>query len=432
MSTAEPGRPDLPVPEEDLERFDMIMQNGFKDNATWVSYNFYGDRFAAGSVDGKIRVFNRHSDGTWRLCDTWAAHGGEVLEVQWLPPTVYPNLIASLGIEGRFCLWAEDPGAAPGRRFSSRTSNTAGGSRAAFELRNQGAAPQAYRSFSIKHDENTRHTYLALLAADGMLTVLENEAPENLQEWTDVDKFQVCPKPARGEEQAFRVRFDPNDMVCYTALRAGVPAESLGLVVAAMNTCKLYRTRDASFSVGSTSGKEFYLAAELLGHTGLVRDVAWANGNIRGYDIIATACSDGFVRIFRVDTPFDLDDGKAWADSDIEHHEDNSQGYSSRGGLHDQSRASHSGIGAGLARAGPGGDRSAAPGQQGVIAHVIHEVGKHEKNRIPIWRVNFTWDGQILGSSGDDGKLVLYRKKPNGTWAKYSELGVDKAPMVEA
>ena len=55
----------------------------------------------------------------------------------------------------------------------------------------------------------------------------------------------------------------------------------------------------------ATSVKEFYLAAELPGHKGMVRDVAWAPGNIRGYDVIATACQDGFVRVFRLETPID-------------------------------------------------------------------------------------------------------------------------------
>jgi len=41
----------------------------------------------------------------------------------------------------------------------------------------------------------------------------------------------------------------------------------------------------------------------LKGHRGLVRDVAWAPGNIRGYDVVATACKDGFVRVFQVTTP---------------------------------------------------------------------------------------------------------------------------------
>jgi nucleoporin SEH1 len=82
-----------------------------------------------------------------------------------------------------------------------------------------------------------------------------------------------------------------------------------------MDTVKVYRSRDVvttSYGVQSTK-KEFYLAAEVPGHRGLVRDVAWAPGNIRGYDMIATACQDGYARVFRLETPYSEDDGKSWS-----------------------------------------------------------------------------------------------------------------------
>ena len=124
----------------------------------------------------------------------------------------------------------------------------------------------------MKHNEETRHTYLALLSTDGRLTVSENDQPENLSEYTSIDEFTVAPKPSRGEELAFRVRFDPNPEPCYTALRAGVPSDSLGLVVAAMDTVRVYRSRDiVATSIGiQQTQKEFYLAVELPGHRGLV------------------------------------------------------------------------------------------------------------------------------------------------------------------
>jgi nucleoporin SEH1 len=73
-----------PSPSDEKPSFDLNLQHGHKDLVRAVAFNTYGDRCATGSVDGKIRVFNRHKDGTWRLCDTWSAHGGEVLEVSSL------------------------------------------------------------------------------------------------------------------------------------------------------------------------------------------------------------------------------------------------------------------------------------------------------------------------------------------------------------
>lgn len=66
---------------EEKAQFELVMEHGHQDLVQAVAFNSYGDRCATGSVDGKIRVFNRHKHGIWRLCDTWTAHGGEILEV---------------------------------------------------------------------------------------------------------------------------------------------------------------------------------------------------------------------------------------------------------------------------------------------------------------------------------------------------------------
>lgn len=77
-----PNLDDVPSLTDEGTAFDLIA-HGHRDLVQAVAFNVYGDRFATGSVDGKIRVFNRHKDGTWRLCDNWGAHPGEVLEVSF-------------------------------------------------------------------------------------------------------------------------------------------------------------------------------------------------------------------------------------------------------------------------------------------------------------------------------------------------------------
>jgi nucleoporin SEH1 len=71
-----------PPPIDDLPRFESIIKHGHQDLVQAVAFNGHGDRCATGSVDGKIRVFNRHKDGVWRHCDSWGAHAGEILEVR--------------------------------------------------------------------------------------------------------------------------------------------------------------------------------------------------------------------------------------------------------------------------------------------------------------------------------------------------------------
>ncbi|KAF8863213.1 WD40 repeat-like protein [Acephala macrosclerotiorum] len=393
----------------------MLLQHGHKDMVEAAAFNAYGDRFASSSVDGKIKVYNRHRDGSWNMCDTWGAHTAEIIQIQWLPPTIHPNLLSSIGTDGKFKLWVEDLTLAPnkGRRFNSHSNKPV------WELRSPSRAP--YLSFSITHNTETRHTYLALISRSGLLTLYENEFPENLEAWTEIDKVNVCEKPARGEETSFKVAFDPNLEPCYTAIRQGVPRDSLGIIVASMNRASIWRTKEISHNVslGNTPSKELYLATELKGHRGLVRDVAWASGGIRGYDIVATACKDGFVRVFQVTTPQQKNKGQG-ASRDTSHsriqerREENGH------------RNAPSGIGAGLAGARR---RPEDEGREGEVVHVAKEVSKLDNNKTPVWRVEFDADGQLLASTGDDGKLLMWRREPTGVWSKSSELAMTRSVL---
>ncbi|KAK4175865.1 glycosyl transferase family 4-domain-containing protein [Triangularia setosa] len=419
--------------EDDRLSFEPIIKHGHQDLVQSIAFNDYGDRCATGSVDGKIRVFNRHKDGVWRHCDNWTAHGGEITELQWLPPTIYPNLLASLGIEGRFKLWAEDPSAAPGSStpggphghhhggMSSTLSTTTSAAshpnensssamtsavgtpsvhnetapsqppttsstpKPVFETRN---SRSPYRSFSMKHIDSTRHTYLALVSADGKLTVYENEQPENLTDYTMLDEVVISrttPPAARGEETTFKVQFDPNPEVCYSALRAGMPSDTLSLVTVAVDCVRIYRSRDViSQSLGvQTVTKGFYLAVEVpMGvHRGLVRDVAWAGGNIRGYDVIATACQDGMVRVFRVDTPVEV---QAWytKNDDRDDEQQEGRGWSRRemGGYVEKARKQGVEVDEGRSAAVRAAARDVVT-TFGVVTPVVHGVGTDEPQR---------------------------------------------------
>lgn len=341
-------------------------------------------------------------------------------KLQWLPPTLHPNVIASIGMDGRFKLWVEDPTIAPlkGRRFNSHSGKPF------WETRAPSRAP--FLAFSMKHNPETRHTYLALLNRNGLLKVWENDEPENMTHWTDMDSFQVCEKPDRGEETAFKVQFDPNLEPCYNAIRQGMPRDTLGLIVAGMNTATIWRSRELSHEVtlGSASTKEFYLAAELKGHRGLVRDVSWAPGNIRGFDCVATACKDGYIRVFQITTP-----SKDDQDTRSNHPRIQESPSTSQKQIENGTRNPPSGIGAGLAGArSRGGIRQLeAQDQDGKIPHAVEEVSRLDGSRTPVWRVQFDDDGQLLGSTGDDGKLTLWRREPSGVWSKSTELAMTRA-----
>lgn len=250
-----------------------------------------------------------------------------------------------------------------------------------------------------------------------------------MENWTEIDRVNVPDKPARGDEVSFRVAFDPNLEPCYKAVRQGVQRDALSIIVASMNKATIWRTKEISHSVslGSSSSKELYHAAELKGHKGLVRDVAWAPGNMRGYDIVATACKDGFVRVFHLTTPHkdDKEDRSKYFSRTPERVAVNTQRIPDN-----ISRSVPSGIGAGLANARPGasgGRQPEAHSKYGEVAHLATEVSQLETNRTPVWRVEFDGDGKVLGSTGDDGTLTLWRSRPGGAWNRSAGLGMARS-----
>lgn len=285
-------------------------------------------------------------------------------------------------------------------------------------------------SFAITHNPQTRHTYLALINRSGLLIVYENEEPENVEAWTEMDRVPVCEKPARGEETSFKLAFDPNLEPCFAAIRQGVQRDSLGIIVASMTSASIWRTKEITHgvSLGSSSSKEFYKAAELKGHKSLVRDVAWAPGNIRGYDIVATACKDGFVRVFQITTP-----SKPPRERDSRDFSNVPDALSilSPRVPENGARNAPSGIGAGLAGAGTRSvTHSDGLVREGEISHVAKEVSKLDANRAPVWRVEFDVDGILLASTGDDGKTTLWRRQPSGIWSKSAQLGTTRSAVI--
>ncbi|KAA8564566.1 hypothetical protein EYC84_011486 [Monilinia fructicola] len=133
---------DIPPPPPDAFQ---LLTSTHRDLVEASAFNTTGTRFASGSADGKIKVFNRHHDGSWALCDTWGAHhGGEVLELQWLPqrstrtssPRSAPTAASSCG--------SRIPRSRPTRAgASTRRTGAQSGRRAARRARASSASPSS-------------------------------------------------------------------------------------------------------------------------------------------------------------------------------------------------------------------------------------------------------------------------------------------------
>ncbi|KAJ6100005.1 hypothetical protein N7467_001540 [Penicillium canescens] len=360
---------------------------GHRDLVTVTRFNFYGNRIVTASSDHRMKVWDL-KDGQWQLIDTWRAHDAEIRDANWNGPFTGQH-IGSVGEDMKLKLWQEDVTQPPnsGRRF-----------RCIFRL----TAPERHPFVSLDFRNIDMESWMAAITRDGYLMVLEPTSPDTLADWQTIDQFRVCTAPERGEETSFKVQFhhDPTDITHIVSPDSD--RKSMSLVVAAMDTVKIYRT---------DSNRQFYHAIELNGHSGLVRDISWANGSVRGYDLIASGGKDGLVRIFEVYTT---------PASQISQNNHNRK--AERRVQSPSARAtSQSGIGSALASRVPASvtDRRASGDSQ--FRHSFKQVACIDTKHLDVWQVQFSFSGDSLISSGDDGTVRFWKRALSGEWLEFAE-----------
>lgn len=291
-------------------------------------------------------------------------------QVKWNGP-FSGEVIASIGEDGRCKLWQEDPTEVPlsGNRFKLITN-----------LGSQSHAPFVSLDFkNIMHE-----TWLALITRDGHLSVYEPVDQSSLNEWTPLAEHWVAQgenAPERQEEVGFKVAFHKEKLPCWTAITAGLDRKSLALAVASMKDVHVFRTDKA---------KRFWPVAILTGARQIIRDLAWANGSMRGYDVIATASKDGAIRIYELSTPRTDKSASSGAGPSSIAAEPLPSPQLSR-----SKKNAPSGIGAGLAIASKPAEspyeNEQYPGRIRQVAKLVDELTNHHG---AVWRIAFSQMGK--------------------------------------
>ncbi|KAF2264065.1 WD40 repeat-like protein [Lojkania enalia] len=372
--------------------------HGHQDLVLAVDFNYFGTRMVTASSDHRLKVWDKKDD-SWALIESWKAHDAEIVDVKWNGPFM-GEVVGSIGEDGRCKLWQEDVTEVPmsSSRFKLITN-----------LVSQTHAP--FMSLDFKNI--MQETWLALITRDGHLSVYEPVDQSSLAEWSLLADHYVCRDnpPERHEEVGFKVVFHKEKLPCWTAIMAGLDRKSLSLAVAAMKDVLIFRTDKA---------KKFYHIATLKGARGIIRDLAWANGSMRGFDILATASKDGAIRIYELSTPRSDKASTSGTSSSATVTETVSSPSPSR-----PRKNAPSGIGAGLAGASKAPDQShdnneQYPGRIRQVAKLTDELTNHHG---AVWRVAFSQMGDLLVSTGDDGTIRTWKKAVNGRWEEYAEIG---------
>ncbi|OAL47912.1 nucleoporin seh1 [Pyrenochaeta sp. DS3sAY3a] len=376
------------------ERNFQTFAHGHQDLVLAVDFNYFGTRMVTASSDHRLKVWDK-KDESWTLVESWKAHDAEIVDVKWNGPFM-GEVIGSIGEDGRCKLWQEDVTEVPmsGNRFKLITN-----------LASQTHAP--YMSLDFKNI--MQETWLALITRDGYLTVYEPQDQSSLNEWTVLADRWVAENnpPDRQDEVGFKVVFHKEKLPCWTAIMAGLDRKSLSLAVAAMKDVYIFRTDKA---------KRFFQVAKLEGSRQIIRDLAWANGSMRGYDILATASKDGAIRIYELSTPTSAkgSNGGTSSASTV------TESISPRP---DPRKNVPSGIGAGLAVASKVPDTTHENEQYpGRIRQVVKLTDELTNHHGAVWRVTFSQMGDLLVSTGDDAAIRTWKKAVNGRWTEYAEI----------
>jgi len=309
-----------------------------QDQIISVAYDFYGLRLATCSADHTIKVFDRVG-GKWELNDSWRAHEAAVVKVSWAGPLHAP-LIASASHDCTVRLWEEVPEEPFGIGRRWRRKHTISDFKGPL--------------YDVEFSATSVALKLAAIASDGVLRIYEAIDASNLGYWAAMVEVPLLNRPvSRQLQSSFALSWSPT------------PAYADWLAVSVLDDALIFRPDPAT-------GK-YVRVGELPGHSGLIRDIAWAPSLGRSQGLIATACKDGKARIFSIEA-----------------------------GNADAKPADSEG-----ARTVQGFQPTEEPVVgSGVDINLVHESAEHGGE---VWRVSWNSSGTILATTGDDANVRFWK-----------------------
>lgn len=274
--------------------------------------------------------------------------------------------------------------------------------------------------------------FLCLMTHDGLLSLFEPIDPETLKSWSQIDSFYPFGQCPRGTEARFSLSFQQSESKSQSinTSDAGDDHSAISLAVSAMNSIKVFHVTKSDDPEGNY---QLYEVLTIHTDTAQINEVAWAPGCLRPYGVIAVACDDGTVRIFEVEGHDESEE----ASRGVAARPSQSNGSSKNAST--DLRNAPSGIGAGLAgmsrntliRRDSSKELKYEYRQAGVLVH---------QDGAPVWKVRWFYDGpslytvfqfesisltlyigSALASTGDNGKVHLWRESLSGKYLEFAE-----------
>ncbi|KND04014.1 uncharacterized protein SPPG_01461 [Spizellomyces punctatus DAOM BR117] len=216
---------------------------------------------------------------------------------------------------------------------------------------------------------------LASCSADGIVRIYEAMDVIQLSHWTLMDEIEVGTGSSK----------EPDAHYCLSWCPSRFQPQMLAIGCGKENIAKVYRL---------DSHNRWQPHEVLGGHNDIVTDVAWAPNMGRSYQLIATASKDGHVRIFKLT-------------------DENTRGGAVGGVGGWQQPAAAAAAVAGLTPKGKKKFR-------------VDTVADFSDHGAEVWRVEWNVTGTILSSSGDDGKVRLWKASFLDEWKCISIISAEQ------
>ncbi|CDH49067.1 nucleoporin seh1 [Lichtheimia corymbifera JMRC:FSU:9682] len=424
-----------------ITKFDTSHEDIIHD----IAYDFYGKRLVTCSSDQRLKVWDfveRDDAAVWELNDSWKAHDSSILKAIWAHPE-YGQVIASCSLDRLVKIWEEQP-------IEPKMSQKRWAER--FRLvESRGAV------LDIAFSPIAGALRLATCSADGIVRIYEALEPTNLTQWSQMEEFEIAlrdndqplpphpplPEPPTSAPQNTNSTSSSSSSIASHGLSntegatgpfpvmtptanpvnpavQNISPSSQGTIPTTtvppsanvlhgpgdadsgycIDWCP-NRTTTAMMVVGL--GKEigarifrhdghsrWYPGEFLPGHEQEVHDVSWAPSMARSYQLIATASKDHYVRIFKLTEP------------------QNNAASTPRYG-----------------QFSPAANAKQRNSQRHMQIELVAAFNDHHAE---VWRVEWNITGTILSSSGDDGKLRLWKAGSDGVWRQMAAISANHHP----
>ncbi|KAK5665690.1 epoxide hydrolase, soluble (sEH) [Batrachochytrium dendrobatidis] len=239
---------------------------GHEDLIHDVVYDYYGTKLITVSSDQRIKVWQVEDTGAWSLNDVWKAHDSSIVKASWAHPE-FGQVFASCSFDKTVKIWEEQEQeqCQSGRRWTECATLT----------ESRGSV------HDIEFAPNHLGLKLAACGSDGVLRIYEAMDVVNLTSWTLMEEIEIV---SGGSKES-------DGLYCVSWCQSRMESQMLVVGCGRDHTAKVYRV--------DYHGK--WQPYEVLpGHGDTLCDIAWAPTMGRSYHLIATACKDGHVRIFKL------------------------------------------------------------------------------------------------------------------------------------